>query len=150
MKSFLLDPSNKPVIKWGLLKDGIHFEGCLPNGYSRAVAPSGNIVILDIDKKRNKDGFNYIPIHILEELLNTFNYNTKSGGSHCFINYTGSKMLLNRATEYGLDLRIAARNGNCGGYVKYYYSKDIRECEHLIKDSSLELNEFLESLFSYE
>ncbi len=34
------------------------------------------------------------------------------------------------------------------GYVCWYHNVDIRECVHLIKESSNELNLFLEKLFS--
>ena len=60
----------------------------------------------------------------------------------------GGKLLKNSSTEYGLDLRIGARNNNAGGYVKYHHNVDIRECVHLIKHSSNKLNEFLENLFA--
>lgn len=147
MKSFLLK-DNKPIIKWGMLNDNIFFEGNVPDGYALAVCPSDNIVILDIDVKNGKNGFSYIPISIRGELAHTFYYDTKSGGRHCWIKYTGNEILLNKATEFGLDLRVGARKGNAGGYVKYYHHTDIRQCEHLIKESSPELNLWLEKLFS--
>ena len=52
MKSFLLNSENKPVVRWGLIPDGIFYEGIIPEGYSLATCPSGNIVILDIDAKK--------------------------------------------------------------------------------------------------
>lgn len=148
MKSFLLNKDHVPIISWGSLPDGIHFEGTVPEGYYKAVAPSGNIVILDVDLKGNKDGYAHIPMLVMAELEETFNYKTKSGGAHFWINYTGSKTLMNRATKLGLDLRIGAKGDNCGGYVKYHHTVDIRECEHLILNSSEKLNAFLEKLFS--
>lgn len=148
MKSFLLNSSNKPIIQWGSLPDGVHFEGSVPPGYSKAVAPSGNIVILDVDLKGDKDGYSHIPMLIMAELQETFNYKTKSGGGHFWLHYTGSKTLINRATSLGLDLRIGAKEGNCGGYVKYHHTIDIRECEHLILNSSELMNKWLEKLFS--
>jgi len=147
MKSFLLK-DNKPIIKWGMLPNNTFFEGNIPEGYALAVCPSGNIVILDIDKKGIKNGYEYIPMHIKVELDNTFNYKTKSGGEHCWIEYTGNKVLKNTSTEYGLDLRIGAKGSNSGGYVKYRHNVDIRECVHLIKPSSENLNLWLERLFS--
>lgn len=48
-----------------------------------------------------------------------------------------------RETSKGKDLRVSEK-----GYVKYHHNKDIRECVHLIKESSEELNEWLEKLFS--
>ena len=148
MKSFLLNKENTPVCKWGMLPDGIFYEGNIPEGYALAVCPSDNIVILDVDNKNEKNGFIHIPIKILDEIALTFHYPTKSGGEHYFIEYTGSKILKNTSTKYGLDLRIGAKGSNAGGYVKYYHNKDIRECVHLIKESSGELNKWLEKLFS--
>ncbi len=145
MKSFLLK-NNRPIIKWGMLEDGIFFEGAIPEGYALAVAPSDNYIILDVDVKNDKNGFDFIPSEILIELERSFNYFTKSGGQHYWINYTGDKTLLNKATKYGLDLRVA-RGSYAMGYVKYPHNIDIRQCIHLINESSSELNTWLESLF---
>jgi hypothetical protein len=145
MKSFLLK-DNKPIVKWSMIPDNIFFEGTVPEGYALAVAPSDNYIILDVDEKNGKSGHSHIPIHIFEELLKTFNYHTKSGGSHYWINYTGDKTLLNKATKYGLDLRVA-KGSYAMGYVKYPHNVDIRQCIQLIKESSSELNVWLESLF---
>lgn len=146
MKSFLLK-NNKPIIRWGLLKDNTFYEGKVPEGYALAVCPSENIVILDIDVKNNKNGYSFIPEYIKHELRKSFYYDTKSGGRHVWIEYTGNKILLNTSTKYGLDLRIGAKPGNAGGYVKYNHNVDIRQCVHLIKPSSEQLNAWLESLF---
>ena len=146
MKSFLLK-NNKPIVKWSLVPDEIYFEGNVPEGFDLAVCPSGNIVILDVDVKNGKNGFDFIPEEELKELNYTFHYNTKSGGAHYWIAYTGDKILMNTSTKYGLDLRIGAKKGNAGGYVKYHHNVDIRECKHLIKKGSKELNLWLESLF---
>ena len=148
MKSFLLKPDKTPLIRFGNLPDNTFFEGKIPTGMYLAVAPSENIVILDVDVKNNKNGFQNIPDSIQIELFNTFNYQTSSGGAHFFINYTGNKILMNRATKYGLDLRIGAKNGNNGGFVRYQWHEDIRDCMHLIKDSSKQLNLWLEKLFT--
>ena len=147
MKSFLLK-SNKPIIPWGSLPNGIFYEGIVPEGYSLALCPSENIVILDIDVKNDKNGFEYIAEVVQIELDDTFYYPTKSGGAHYWIRYTGSKVLKNTSTKFGLDLRIGARGTNAGGYVKYVHTVDIRQCVHLIKESSNDLNTFLEGLFS--
>lgn len=147
MKSFLLK-DNKPIVKWGMLPDNTFFEGAIPEGYSLATCPSGNIIILDVDNKNNKNGYNHIPSNIYFELRETFNYKTKSGGGHYWIVYTGNKVLKNTSTEFGLDLRIGAKGNNAGGYVKYHHTEDIRKCTHLIKESSITLNEWLEQLFS--
>jgi hypothetical protein len=148
MKSFLLNKENKPTLPWGSIPQGFFFEGPIPENYHLAVAPSENMVILDVDVKNGKNGYSNIPTFVMMELEKTFNYETKSGGGHYFMIYTGNKKLINRATSLGLDLRIGPRNGNCGGYVKYYHNVDIRECEHLIKETSLLLNTWLEKLFS--
>lgn len=148
MKSFLLNSENKPIVKWGSLPNNTFFEGVVPNGYSLAISPSENYVILDVDVKGNKNGFKHIPQEILNELLLTFFYTTKSGGAHYWIKYTGDKTLINKSTELGLDLRIGAKGSNSGGYVKYHNTTDIRQCIHLIENSSQKMNEFLENLFS--
>lgn len=146
MKSFLLK-NNRPIIKWGMLEDGIFFEGAIPEGYALAVAPSKNYIVLDVDEKNGKSGHSNIPLVIFDELINSFNYRTKSGGAHYWLKYTGNKVLLNTSTKYGLDLRIGAKPGNAGGYVKYVHHTDIRQCIHLINETSPSLNEWLESLF---
>ncbi len=139
MKSFLLR-NGSPTIKFSLLSNNIFFEGDIPDGFDLAVAPSDNYIVIDVDVKNGKDGFNHIPIDIKLELWETFNYKTKSGGAHFWIKYLGGKTLMNTSTKYGLDLRIGAKGSNAGGYVKYHHNIDIRECVHLIKDSSNELN----------
>lgn len=146
MKSFLLK-NNRPIIKWGMLEDGIFFEGAIPEGYALAVAPSKNYIVLDVDEKNGKSGHSNIPLVIFDELINSFNYRTKSGGAHYWLKYTGNKVLLNTSTKYGLDLRIGAKPGNAGGYVKWHHNVDIRQCIHLINETSSSLNEWLESLF---
>lgn len=151
MKTFLLDSNNKPIINWGYLKDNVFFEGKLPEGHSLAICPTDEKqIILDIDNKNSKCGYDHIPNDIMDELNNSFNYFTKSGGKHVFLSYTGDKILLNKSTNIGLDLRIGknTRTGNNGGYVKYNHDRDIRECIHLIKNTSKKLNIWLESLFS--
>lgn len=147
MKSFLLR-NGTPIIKWGSLPNNVFYEGIVPEGFDLAVSPSDNYVILDIDVKNGKNGFNHIPMHILAELNNSFNYKTKSGGAHYWLQYRGNKILINKSTEYGIDLRIGAKKGNAGGYVKYHHNVDIRQCVSLIKDTSMELNMWLEQLFS--
>lgn len=146
MKSFLLH-KNKPIVKWSLVPDNTFYEGKVPDGYALAVCPSENIVILDIDVKNNKNGYSFIPEYIKHELRKSFYYDTKSGGRHVWIEYTGNQTLMNTSTKYGLDLRIGAKPGNAGGYVLYHHNVDIRQCVHLIKPSSEQLNAWLESLF---
>lgn len=152
MKSFLLGPNNKPVVRWGQLKNNTFYEGVVPENYSLAVSPTNEkMVIVDIDcKKEKENGYNNIPKDVFKEMLESFHYKTKSGGMHVFLNYTGDKVLKNCATKLAIDLRIGPneKTKNSGGYVKYYHSTDIRECIHLIKPTSPLLNNFLEQLFS--
>lgn len=148
MKSFLLH-KNIPIIKFSLLPDNCFFEGKLPDGdYSLAVCP-GKYIVLDVDNKsEDKNGFNNIPDSILEELNRTFNYKTKSGnGRHYWLLYSGNKVLVNTSTKHFLDLRIGEKPGNAGGYVRYHHSVDIRQCECLIKETSSNINAFLDNLF---
>jgi len=147
MKSFLLK-NNKPIVNWGSIPDNVFYEGVVPEGYALAVCPSDNYIILDVDVKNNKNGYENIPHLIQIELDKSFNYKTKSGGAHYWLQYLGNKTLKNCSTQYGLDLRIGAKNGNAGGYVKYHHNVDIRECISLIKETSVELNKWLEKLFS--
>jgi len=150
MKSFLLY-KGVPTVKFSMIPDGYYYEGKLPSKeYALAICPTDEKqVILDVDVKNGKNGFKYIPKYVLKELSTTFNYATKSGGRHYFLNYTGKKLLKNCATDKGLDLRIGAnkKTKNAGGYVKYHYSVDIRKCIPLIKSSSEKMNKWLEKLF---
>lgn len=148
MKSFLLNKNYTPVVRWGLIKNNVYFQGEIPEGMHLACSPSDNIVIIDIDKKNNKNGFLYIPEHLRGELNSTYWYKTKSGGAHVFVRYTGNKILKNMSTEKGIDLRIASNGKNCGGYVRWQGDIRPEECINLIKESSTELNLFLEDLFS--
>lgn len=148
MKSFLLK-SNKPTVLWSLVPDNCFYVGELPGeDYALAISPgNSNIVIVDCDKKNNKDGYKFIPSNILKELEESFWYFTKSGGAHFFVKYSGNKILKNCSTQLGLDLRRGSVKGNAGGYVKYNGSVPVDQIELLIKDSSEDLNIFLESLF---
>lgn len=143
MKSFLLK-DKKPILKWGAVPDEIYFEGKVPEGYSLAISPHDPYIILDIDKHGEVDGFNSIPQVLFIELLNHhFSYPTKNNGLHIWLKYSGNKTLANKASGLGVDLRTSK------GYVKWYLDKDIRSYIHLIKDTSPELNEWLEKLFSF-
>ena len=142
MKSFLL--RNKlPMIKWGMLPQEIYFEGEIPNGYNLAVSPNGNYIIVDVDKHGDIDGWNNIPINIKYELLETFHYTTKNNGFHYWFKYTGNKILANKTSGLGIDLRTNK------GYVVWYPKEDVRDCLHLMKETSETLNKWLEKLFSY-
>lgn len=130
-----------------MLKDGVFYKGDVPENYHLAASPSPGMVILDVDKKKDKNGYLHIPEYLRKELNNTYWYKTKSGGAHVFINYTGNKTLRNCSTKFGLDLRISADNYNCGGYVRWQGDIKPEECISLIKDSSKDLNIWLEKLF---
>lgn len=142
MKTFLLKDKS-PTIKWGNIPYGYFFEGKVPEGYDLAVVPYHPFIVLDVDVKGDKNGFNYIPNIILSELFETYWYETKSGGRHYWIKYSGDKTLMNRATKYGIDLRCEGR-----GYVKWNSPDDVREIIPLINESSKKLNTWIESLFS--
>ena len=150
MKSFLLH-NGTPSLKWGMIPPNYFFEGTVPEGYDLAVSPTDNYIVVDVDNKNGKNGYEHIPQEIFNELLLTYFYSTKSGGAHYWLNYTGDKILKNTSTKYGIDLRISAKDGNCGGYVKYHPAKnneDIRNHVNKIKESSTEMNKWLEKLFS--
>lgn len=148
MKTFLVKDKTEttkatPIIKWGILPDNTFFEGDIPNGYNLAVNPSEGFVVVDVDVKGKKNGFNFIPLgNITNELRDTFSYQTKSGGKHFWLKYTGKEYLLNKATNEGIDLRTDK------GYVIYYPKDDIRNNIHLINETSPLMNEWLERLFS--
>lgn len=145
MKSFLLDArTNTPIIKWGLIPDNTYFIGDVPKGFFLAVSPSDNYIVVDIDNKPKGCGFDHIPLEIMDELEQSFHYTTKSGGMHIFLKYTGNRQLINRTSNIFVDLRTSK------GYVRYYHNIPIQECEHLIKETSKELNLWLEKLFSNE
>ena len=76
MRSFLIKDGS-PIIKWGSIPSEIYFEGKVPKGYSLAINPSSPYMILDVDVKNGKNGFQHIPQHIKEELEHHFNYPTK-------------------------------------------------------------------------
>lgn len=140
MKSFLLK-DKKPIIKWGMVPDETYFEGEIPQGYGLAICPNFPYVILDIDRHGDINGFDNIPSELLLDLSEHFCYNTKGNGKHIWLKYTGSKELMNKPSGLGIDLRTNK------GYVKWYLDKDIRTYLHLIKETSNQLNNWLENLF---
>ncbi len=150
MKSFLLR-NGSPTCKWGSIPSGYYFEGEIPEGYNLAVSPTDEYIVVDVDCKNGKNGFDNILMDILVELNESYHYNTKSGGAHYWLKYSGTGLLKNTSTKYGIDLRIGAKDGNCGGYVKFWPAlkgDDIRNHIEEIKESSLIMNEWLEKLFS--
>lgn len=152
MKTFLLK-NNTPLIKFSMLPDNTFFEGELPGEeYKLALCPTNEkMVIVDIDCKEGKgNGYENIPKEIFKELLKSFYYKTKSGGMHIFVYYTGDKLLKNSTSKLSIDLRIGAnkKTNNAGGYVRYNGNIHPKKIEPLIKESSNDLNTFLEGLFS--
>ena len=141
MKSFLL-LDKKPICKWGMIPDETYFEGEIPQGYSLAICPNSPYIIVDVDRHGEIDGFENIPKHLIKELFFSLSYTTKNNGFHIWLKYTGNETLLNKSSKLGIDLRTNK------GYVKWYLDKDIRSYKHLIKESSPELNVWLEKLFS--
>jgi hypothetical protein len=150
MKSFLLK-NGVPIIKWGSLKDGILFQGKIPNGYDLAIAPTPGYIIIDVDNKNGKCGSKNVPKELLIEFGSTFNYNTENGGFHYWFKYTGSEKLPNTTSKLSIDLRVGASDGNNGGYAKWHPrdSYGIMDCIDSIKESSVELNEWIEGVFKY-
>lgn len=151
MKSFLLK-DNKPIVKWSMVPNNTFFEGELPGkDYNLAVCPTDEkMVIVDIDCKEGKgNGYDNIPSNIFKELIQSYNYKTKSGGMHVFLRYTGDKVLLNTTSKLSIDLRIGKNKitGNNGGYVRWNGGVDPRTITHLINETSPDLNLWLESLF---
>lgn len=144
MKTFLVR-GKRPIIRWGSLPNEIYFEGTVPEGYKLAISPGkeDNYVIVDVDRHGDIDGFKNVPIHLYNELDSTLNYDTKNYGKHYWFKYTGEKPLANKASGLGIDLRTNK------GYVIWYHNKDIRECLDKINETSQEMNEWLEKLFSY-
>ena len=143
MKSFLVK-AKKPIVKWKLLHDNIFFEGKVPEGYNLAVSPSKNYIVIDIDRHGDTDGFENVPRHLINELGGTLTYPTKNDGRHCWFKYTGDKPLANRTSGQGIDLRTDK------GYVVWYPKVEFRSQIETIKESSIELNNWLEELFSFK
>lgn len=143
MKSFLLK-GKIPIIKWSRLPDNTFFEGKLPEGYSLAVMPSGNYIVVDVDRHGKIDGFENIPLKLFPELDDTLNYATKNNGRHYWFRYTGKEILANKASGQGIDLRVAYK-----GYVVWYPKDDIRNRLDEINNTSSDMNKWLEKLFSF-
>ncbi len=141
MKSFLLK-DKKPICPWKIISDETYFEGVVPEGYGLAINPHHPYIILDIDKHGDMDGFKNIPDNIYDELIkNHLTYPTKNNGLHVWMKYSGDKPLMNKTSGLGFDLRTKS------GYVKWYLDGDIRDYLYLIKETSIEINNFLESHF---
>ena len=116
----------------------------MPDGYSLAICPHSPYIILDVDRHGKINGFNNIPEELGGELSMTLSYETKNHGRHFWFKYSGDKILANKASGLGIDLRTHK------GYVVWYMEKDVRSYMHRIKETSSELNIWLEKLFSYK
>lgn len=143
MRTFLVR-NKKPICKWGQLEQGTLFKGNVPEGYDLGISPSPGIVVIDVDRHGSKDGFDAIPNELLIELNNTLNYQTKNNGKHFWFRYTGNKVLANKTSGVGIDLRTHV------GYCVWYPKKDIHECMLLVQESSEEMNQWLEKLFCFK
>lgn len=151
MKSFLAK-NGIPIIKWGLLPDGVMFKGKVPLNYDLCVAPTPGYIIVDVDNKGSKNGYKHIPKKLQKEFDNTFNYKTKNKGGHYWFKYSGNKVLLNTTSSIGIDLRVGKSSRSAGGYVIFYPAKNgesnINEYVSKIKTSSKEMNTWIEQLFT--
>lgn len=143
MRSFLLK-DKKPLMRWGLIPDGYMYKGEIPEGYNLAISPSPGYIVVDIDNHGDKNGFDIIPPVLMRELTGTLHYNTKNDGMHCWFKYTGTRKLANKTSNQGIDLRTEK------GYVVWWHNKSIEDCLEDIKESSEQLNVWLESLFCYK
>lgn len=141
MKSFLCI-NKKPNIRWTNLPDNTYYEGPIPEGYTLAVSPSEGYIVVDVDRHGDKNGFDYIPKELEPELYNTLHYPTKNNGMHFWFKYTGNVKLLNKHSIYGIDLRIGQK-----GYVIWYSGDDFRKYIPKIKESSEDMNKWLQELF---
>ena len=143
MRSFLLK-EKKPICSWGSLPQDTLFQGKVPEGYQLAVNPSNNYIVVDIDRHGDKNGFDNIPLDILDELEETFNYPTKNNGIHYWLKYTGDKPLINKPSGLSIDLRTNK------GYAVWYSEENINDSLTKMKETSSNLNNWLEGLFSYK
>lgn len=157
MRSFLVK-DKKPIIQWSALPPNTHYIGLVPEGFALAINPSENIIVLDVDvdEPKGKNGFWNIPVNLLSELDYTYSYETKRRGRHFWLLYSGTRTLMNKASNLSIDLRIGHtldNNGNTlnnGGYCIYYPANqgdNIFNHIQEFKETSTELNEWLEKLF---
>jgi hypothetical protein len=99
MRSFLLK-KKKPIVKWGMIPDGVMFQGKVPEGYNLAISPHDPYIILDVDMHGDISGFDSIPENINFQLAQTLKYGTKNDGFHYWLKYTGDKKLMNKASGF--------------------------------------------------
>ena len=144
MRTFLAKGDTKrPINHWTMLRENSFFEGKVPEGYKLCASPGPGYLVVDVDRHGDKDGFKHSPQDILDELNITFNYATKNNGVHFWFAYSGDKVLLNKASGLGIDLRFESK-----GYVVVYIDRDIRDYLTHMRPTSKKMNEWLESLFS--
>jgi hypothetical protein len=150
MRTFLLNKS-APILKWGLLPQNVRYQGEIPDGYDLAINPHYPYIIVDVDR-HGKDGFLAIPEHLKGELDSTLHYPTKRNGKHYWFYYSGDKQLANKASGLGIDLRVWSTDTNNGGYVKWHPRNEykIEDVLWKAKETSIEMNKWLETLFSYK
>ena len=141
MKSFLVK-NKRPICKWTLVPDGIMFKYKAPEGYDIAITPGLGNIVIDVDRHGDLNGFDEIPKRLADELDQTLNYKTRNNGKHFWFRYTGNKTLACKPSGIGVDLRIDNR-----GYVVWYNDKPIEDCLHKMKDTSEDMNKWIESLF---
>jgi hypothetical protein len=140
VKSFLVKPSGGTVGYWSQLPDGTFFEGEAPDGLKIGVSPSIGMVVIDIDVKNGKNGWNTIPKDIIFLLNQHFNYTTKSGGRHVWLKT--KENLVNRATPEGVDLRVGGK-----GWCVWYSPVQPKDAEILITQAEPALEEWLKLKF---
>ena len=155
MRTFLLK-EKIPVCKWGLIPENTLYQGLIPDNYDLAVNPHQPYIIVDVDRHGKKDGFLNIPEHLKAEMNATLHYPTKNNGQHSWFEYSGDKVLINKASNLGIDLRIGNKKFNekewtHGGYVKWHprNTMKIEDVLHLANKTSKDMNNWLESLFSH-
>lgn len=141
MKSFI-SKGKLPICKWGALPDNIFFEGNVPDGYSLCIVPSGEYIVLDVDRHGKEDGFDHIPNNILEELEKTFHYPTKNNGVHYWLKSKDNAEMVNKNSGFSMDLRCHYK-----GYVVWYHEGDVRDYLDEINYTSPELDAWLKELF---
>ena len=153
MRTFLLR-ENKPIISWGMLPENTMYEGKIPEGYDLAVNPHKPYIIIDVDRHGKKNGFDFIPEHLKEELASTLNYPTKNNGRHYWFYYTGNKSLPNKASGVGIDLRVwhekyDEKTWTNGGYVKWHPRNQFKIEDVLwqAQPSSKKMNQWIDELF---
>lgn len=134
-----------------MLPEGTLYQGNIPEGFDLAINPHQPYIVVDVDRHGKKDGFLNIPEHLKAELKATLNYPTKNNGLHAWFYYSGNKVLANKASNLGIDLRTGNADDYNGGYVKWHPRNEYRIEDVLwqAKETSKAMNIWLEGLFSF-